>query len=1162
MKALTKNIFREIKNTKSRFFSILAIIALSTGFFSGVKASSPSMIETGRSYITDKNLMDIRLVSTVGFDDDDIKAIKEMEDTVDVMPGYSADLIRTENNIDSVIKVLSLPEKTDTNNKLINETILIDGRFPENDGECVIEDYFARTKGFGIGKEIIFNEKIQGNNTTDIIKQLNYKIVGIVNTPLFFTYQRGSTTVGDGTISFFIMLPSDQFVTERYTNVYVTTKASDPDIDPLTDEYKDIIKSQKDDYKLLADERIKVFNETTLADAKKELADAEKEFKEKKQEAEEKLADGEKKLHDGEQEMADKLSEGYKKIADAEKELNDGKEQLADGQKKYADGIEEAKNKLADAQTQYNDGLTKYTKGKLEYDTEISKAQAQLDKAQSEFDIQYSLFFGTTKPDAENKLNLMKTAIDICNEAIDKAEKRINELETAIEKYTEPPEEIDELHALIDEYREKINEYQKQYNSGIQQLSDGEQKLNEAKAQLDEAHNTFEQKKAEGLAKLTDAQIQLDTAKSQLDIGKLEYETALTTGMLEMQAAQTKISEGEKELEKGKAELENQKAEGLKQLKEAREKLATGKAEAKEKLGDAENKLNDAKDKIESLNDADWYIFERDDNPGYSGLVEDAQRVDNVAAVFPVFFLLIAALVCLTTMSRMVEERRTEIGTLKALGYSNFKIVSKYLVYSAVASVIGSAVGAVAGIFTLPFIILDTYSMMYCLPASKLVIDTSSLALSAGTGILCTCTVSVITCLGELRQKPASLMRPKAPKPGKRILLEYITPLWNNMNFTSKVTFRNIFRYKARFLMTVIGVAGCTALIIGGLGLKDSLSVIAPLQYEEITIFDQIYALKNEGTSQQQAYLMSQFHADKRFSETALVSQNWTTVSYNNDNNKINLRYIIAEKHDESEKFFILRDRITHEKVALDDSGIIINERLSQVTGITKGEMLNMTINDVPYSFKVSGITENYAGNYIYMTPSFYEENTGKKLKYNLVYTQLTEEGKKDERDIANDWMKKDEILTVSLIHEQLEGILSTLDSLDVIVLVLVICAAMLAVVVLYNLTNINISERVREIATIKVLGFYNMETANYIYRENIILTLTGALIGLPLGNVFVSFVVEAIQMDMVMFPKYVTPISFFYGFALTILFSLFVNFIMFFRMKKISMVESLKSIE
>ena len=257
-----------------------------------------------------------------------------------------------------------------------------------------------------------------------------------------------------------------------------------------------------------------------------------------------------------------------------------------------------------------------------------------------------------------------------------------------------------------------------------------------------------------------------------------------------------------------------------------------------------------------------------------------------------------------------------------------------------------------------------------------------------------------------------------------------------------------------------------------------------------------------------------------------------------------------------------MRDRITHEKVALDDSGIIINERLSQVTGITKGEMLNMTINDVPYSFKVSGITENYAGNYIYMTPSFYEENTGKKLKYNLVYTQLTEEGKKDEREIANDWMKKDEILTVSLIHEQLEGILSTLDSLDVIVLVLVICAAMLAVVVLYNLTNINISERVREIATIKVLGFYNMETANYIYRENIILTLTGALIGLPLGNVFVSFVVEAIQMDMVMFPKYVTPISFFYGFALTILFSLFVNFIMFFRMKKISMVESLKSIE
>ena len=1161
MKALKKNVFREIQKTKSRFISILAIIALSTGFFTGVKASSPSMIETGRKYFEDNNLMDIRLVSSVGFDDEDIQKIKEQKNTVDVMPGYTADLIMTKNNIDTVVKVYSLPEKTQTNDKLINEPTLVEGRLPKNEGECVIESYFYNVSDYKIGDTIKFNEKMQNSNTQDIIKNLAYKIVGVVSSPVHITYQRGNTTVGDGSVSFFIMIPSDEFVSERYTNVYLTTSASEEKLTPFGDEYKNRIESQIKDYEELSEERIKNFNDTTLSDAQKKLSDAKKEYSEKKEEAEKKINDGAKKLHDSEQELNDKLLDAEKKLSDGEQELENGKKELEKAQEEYSVGIEDSKEKLKEAEEQYNSGQEEYRKAKLKYDTEIEKAQSELDSAQTEYYTQYSLFYGTTKPQAEAKLSLVETGTSLCKEGIQKAEERIKELEKNITLEDEAKKEWDELKKKIQEYKDKLKEYETMAKEGRKQLKDGEKQLGDAKDKLDKAKSDFQDGKINGAEQLNNAQIQLDNAQSQLEIGRLEYNTAMTTGMLQLQSAQTKITSSEKELENGRKELYEQKEKGMLALKEAREKLTTGKAEAKKQLSEAEEKLKNAENTISKLNEAKWYVYGRDDNPGYSGLEEDAQRVDNIATVFPVFFLIVAALVCLTTMTRMVEERRTEIGTLKALGYSNRAIAAKYFIYAASAAVLGSIIGAAIGLATLPYIILDTYSMMYTLPATILVIPWESFLFSAGTGLLCTCLVSVIACLKELKIRPATLMRPKSPKPGKRILLEYIPFLWKHMNFTSKVTARNLFRYKARFFMTVIGVAGCTALIIGGLGLKDSIGVIADRQYKEITIYDQIYALSESGTSKEKSYIMSQFHNDERISESLLVSQNWTTVKYGK-NNKISLRIIIGENKKQLEKMFILRDRNTHEKIRLDENGVVINERLSQVIGAKLGDNIDFTINDAPYHCKISGITENYAGNCMYMTPAMYQKLTNKETEYNTVYTQIAEDAKENEKDIANDWMGNDDIITVSLLNEQLESITSTLDSLNVIVFVLIICAGLLAIVVLYNLTNINIAERVREIATIKVLGFYNGETANYIYRENTVLTLVGAAVGLPIGTLFTSFIVQAIQMDMVMFPQQVNFISYIIGFALTLAFSLFVNFIMYFKMNKISMVESLKSIE
>ncbi len=1176
MKALRKNVFREISNTKSRFLSIMAIIALSTGFFSGVKATSPSMIATGKQYFRDNNLMNIRLVSTVGFDDDDIQAIKDEDCTKDVMPGYMSDLIISQDNIDTVVRVFSLPERTETNDEVINQVDLTEGRLPSEPGECVIESYYYENSSCKLGDKIVFNSDVQGRATKDYIRDLEYTITGVVKSPIHITYQRGNTNVGDGSVSFFIMVPSDEFVTERYTNVYVTTTASDASIEPYTDEYNDLIDTQKKVYTELSEERIKNFNETTLKDAQKKLSEAKEEYEDKKTQAEKELSDGAKKLYDGEKELQEKLIEAGRKIEDGEKELADAREKLKEGKEKYVKGLTDAKDKLADAQKQYNEGLAEYEKGRSEYDAEIAKADAQLTAAENEFQTQYSLFYSTTKPQAEKKLLMLKSMIGVCEKGLEELNKSIEKLYDTIgadsvlgdkiQHIVDPNGKINEklgdLQKKAEEYERKIEDYKKQYDEGSKQLSDGEAKLLNGKKQLEDARQKFNDKKAEGAKQLAQAKLKLDDAARQIELGKFEYENGMSTGKLELEAAQQKITEGEKELDDGKKELEKQKTEAMQQLKEGREKLISGRAEAASGLKDAEQKLSDAQKSIDGLKEAKWYVYTRDDYPGYSTLEEDAMRIDDIAAVFPVFFLLVAALVCLTTMTRMVEERRTEIGTLKALGYSNISIAAKYFIYAALATIAGSIIGVLIGIPTLPFIIIDAYSMMYTLPPTMLVIPWDSVVFSVVTGLMCTCMVAIIACFNELKIKPATLMRPKAPKPGKRILLEYITPIWSRMNFTSKVTARNIFRYKVRFLMTVLGVAGCTALIVGGMGLKDSLTVIADRQYKEISIFDEVYSLSESGTAEEKSYIMSQFHKDKRFSETLLVSQHWTEFRYDNGRSKIEVRYIIGENDKQFEKMFILRDRMTHEKIELENSGIVINERLGDVLGVKAGDKVTLTIEDEPYTATVTGLTENYAGNFVYMTPEFFSQMTGKSMAYNLVYVQVAEDEKDNERVIANEWMQNDDIVTVSMLNEQVRGILDMLESLNFIVFVLVLCAGMLAMVVLYNLTNINIAERVREIATIKVLGFYNMETANYIYRENTILTLSGALVGLPLGRLFTSFIMNAIQMNMVMFPEQVNLPSYIVSFLLTITFSLIVNFIMYFKMKNISMVESLKSIE
>ncbi len=1152
-KSLRKNILREISRNKSRFISMFAIIGISVGFFTGVKSACPSMIETARQYFEDQKLMDISLISTVGFDEKDVEDIKQLDFVREVMPSYFSDLIVNEGDVDTVVRVMALPDEKSQ----INIPLLKEGRIPQKANECMLDSYYAKLSGIKIGDTVTFSEKVENTPTTDFIKHLEYKIVGLADTPMYLMYSRGSTNVGGGSISFYMLIKPEEFVSERYTKIFILTDASTSVASTVSDEYKDIIDGEKKVFEELSKDCTARFKSTTFTDAKNELETAKKEFTEKKDEALKKIADGEKQLADGEKEFEEKIAEGEKKIADGEKELEEGRKKLEEGKAEYTAKINDGKQQLADGREKYAKGKAEYEKGLLEYNSKIEQAQSKLDSAQKEFDMQYELFYKTTKPQAESKLKLLQSGIDIAQNSIDNIKSALRQM-----KNIGVMGDANTLNKRLAEYEEQLADYQEQYDDSMAQLSDGEKQLNDAKQQLESAKEEFLTQKADGAKQLNDAKLQLEEAEKQLSSGELELQIGMNTGLMELQKAQTQLDEGEKELEKGKAELETQKQEALKKLQSAREELENGRKEAEKQLADGEKKLDDAQKKIDKLENAKWYVYDRDDNVGYTGLEEDAQRVDNVAKVFPLFFLIVASLVCLTTMSRMVEERRTEIGTLKALGYSNRDISAKYLIYAGTAGIGGCITGGLAGVFTLPEIIVDAYGVMYLLPKTKLVISWNSFIISSIVAVICICLVAVISCRNDLRLAPATLMRPKSPKPGKRILLEYITPLWKRLNFTSKVTARNLFRYKARFFMTVIGVAGCTALIVSGFGMMDSIRSIGDLQYVDLTKYEQIYALSEKGTPEQKKDIMEKFREDDRIGKAMLTYMGWSETTSKNSSVTIGARIIIGGDSEEFQKMFILRDRKTHELFSLEDSGVIIDERMSDVLKVKTGDMLHMKTDDESYECRVSAITENYAGNFIYMTPKCYEDLTGNKMEYNVVLATVAENAKNLQHEMANDFMKYDDVVTVSLISEQVDAIMDTLNSLNIVVFVMIFCAGLLAMVVLYNLTNINIAERVREIATIKVLGFYSFETANYIYRENIVLTVAGAFAGLFMGNMLTGFIVSSIQMNNVMFPKLIGPLSYVWGFLLTLAFSMLVNFIMYFKMNKISMVESLKSIE
>lgn len=1135
---MLKNTFREIKNSKARFISIMAIIALGVGFFAGIKATVPSMYHLAETYYDEQSLMDYRLVSTVGFDEEDIAAISSTDGVTGVVPSYFCDVQTASKNNGEVVRVIALPT-TYKDNSLLNKLVVKEGRLPKKSDEIVADAGSFTKGGYKIGEKIIVNKMTGETDTTTQLKCLEYTVVGLVQSPVYISYQRGATTVGNGKIADFMYVMPEDFAFERYTEIYVKTDASDR-FTAFSDEYNAQIEQDTAAFENVADERCKDFDVNVIKKAKDDLQEAKDKYNDEKQNAETKLKDALTQIDDAKEEYDTQISDAQKKLDDAKSQLDSAKAKLKESKAEYYAGIESAENLIIEKEAELESGRKKYNSSKEEYDIKIADAQQKLDDGWSEYNSAYNDF-------KENKEPLILFGISQAQNAVDN-------LKLAISVESDPAV-LAVLNTQLKQAQSVLDGLNAQYQSALEQLEG-------SKALLDENQRTFDAQKQEGQNQLDSALAQLNDGENKLAMAKTELETKRAEGLAALNSAQQQIDFAQIEYDNGIAEFTRQKADGKQKLDDAKTEYNEKKSEADEKFAEAEDKIEDAQSKIDELSSPEWYVFTRDDNPGFATFSQNAERLNAVASVFPMFFLLVAVLVCVTTMTRLIEEKRTEIGTFKALGYSNSSIIMKFVIYSLFAALIGGTIGVFLGIFTIPFIIYNAYKIMYYIGDITLVPDFVSIALGMAAAVVCTSAVSVIVCMRSLHHKPAAIMRPKAPKAGKRIILERIKPLWSHLSFNSKLTARNLLRYKSRLCMTVIGVAGCTALIVAAFGLLNSFDPLTKDQFETIYKYDAVAVPKKAGTAQQLEYLVSKVDNNKNVLNAMLCMQEECTVEYG-QNIKDSDTYLAVMQYPENlDSIISLHTRQDKKALPLTDEGVLINEKLADEFNIKVGKTIKLSSDSGSAEVKVCGIFEQYLNNYIYMTPSLYKSLYDCDVEYNMLDVNLDDTSKSTEDSFGLSLLSDDRIVAVNFIASSIKDFENMLDSLNMVVMVMIICAAALAFVVLYNLTNINIAERVREIATFKVLGFYNKETSAFIYKENIILTILGIAAGLFLGVFLTGFIVQTVEVDNVMFGREIYFSSFVLAAGLTMLFSLLVNAVMSFKIRAVNMVESLKSVE
>ena len=936
--------------------------------------------------------------------------------------------------------------------------------------------------------------------------------------------------------------------------------------------------------------------------ARSQLADSEAQINGKQSE----LTAGYEQLTAAKQQVSDgeaQLREAEKTLESKQAELDSGREQLETGK----NTIKETKTALTGQKEQCEAGLVQVSEGESQINSSeeaLSGQQAQLDELTSQkealssqaAELQAQYDAGAEAGKTEEELAELSTQIQTLNGQISAMEEQINagqaQIDGAQAELTAKKSELAQTRAELESSLGQINEGFSQIKEQEETLSRTEAQLNEGQEELDKGKKELETKKAElsaakeeiaaNQATLDDGQSQLDSARAQLSSGRQQLEEKqaqlnagqaeiqantekLTSSQAELDANEQKLLDGEKEIRENEQKLKDAKKDledAKKKLSDGKKEYQDGKKEADDKIAEAQQKIEDAQKEVDDIETPEWILSDRNDLPEYSDFGDNAERLKNIGKVFPMIFFLVAALISLTTMTRMVEEQRTQIGTMKALGYGKASIASKYLSYAFLATVGGSIAGVLFGEKVLPFIIIQAYGIMYWNIGDHMQLDyeLQYALIASGAAVICTMGATLFSCAKTLAETPASLMRPPAPKEGKRILIERISFIWKHLSFSWKSSMRNLFRYKKRLFMTIFGIAGSMGLMLVGFGLYDSIMDIAILQYDQIQHYDAMVINDEDATDSQEKDLLKFLDGNSEIDHYTRVQL--TKMTAPKEKGSVSIYVYVPENTENFKEDVTLRDRKSHEQYELTDDGAVICEKTASLIGVKTGDEITLEKDNRKYKVKITAVTENYMGHYVYMTPPCYEKTFGEKPEYSSTVYTMKEDAESDLETLGNAILKYPAALSISYTSSTAGQVERMLGSLGAVIWVLIISAGMLAFVVLYNLNNINITERQRELATLKVLGFYDGEVSQYVFRENVLLSFIGILAGAVFGIFLHRYVITTVEVDAVMFGRNIKPISFVYSGLITFGFSMFVNMVMHFKLKKIDMVESLKSVE
>ena len=1204
---LRKDFIMEIKKTMGRFVSIFFIVALGVAFYSGIRASEPSMRITADQYFDDSKLMDLKVMGTMGLTKADIKAIGKVSGIEAVEGGYSKDVLCPAGDNEKVVHMMSMQ-------KNFNQVSVVKGRLPEKAGECLVDEDFLGYTDLKVGDTVTFHSG-DGEALTDSLVTDTYKIVGIGNSPLYISFGRGSSTIGTGEISGFVVVDKASFDMDVYTEAYVKVSGA-AEKTAFTDEYNNLSDAAKEAVSAIEEERCAVRKQEIVDEANEKLADSEKTVNEKSQE----LEDAKKELESGKSKAAEELEKAKQQLTDGEAELADAKQQIADGETQLAD----AKAQLNEKQAQLSSAEAEYESGKAQLD----QKEQELADAEQAYLSNYSKYMpiitagkeqipagksqiadGKKRLDEElaplnrlkDELAGIEDEISQCDSGMAEVQKQLDGMDSDVyQEYVKIPEEDrnEEQQAYVNKW-ENLNaqfagiQAQKtqletaksgllaqagftteaDLDAQITSLTAQRAELDKKEAALLGQEQTLAAQEEEllsagrqitdGKSQIAAARSQLDSTKSQITDGKAQILSAwalLNEKEDTLNASKAQLASGEQELADGRSKYEQAAKEAEEQITDGQAKITDG----EKQLTDAKQQIADAKAEIKKIENPKWYVQTREDAlTEYQGYGDNADRMRSIGKVFPVLFFLVAALISLTTMTRMVEEQRVQIGTMKALGYGKAAIAGKYIGYALIATLGGSIFGVLAGEKILPFIIIYAYMILYKhLPAILVPYHMSYALQASGIAVACTLIATIASCYKELAAEPAELMRPAAPKQGKRILLERIGIIWKHLNFTWKSTVRNLIRYKKRFFMTIFGIGGCMALMVVGFGLKDCIYEIVSLQYEKVQFYDAATYMSDDISEENRQQLHDYLDQNADIKETIEARMQKTDVK--SASGKKTLYLMVPSDNEKIEDFLSFHSRTNKDEVySLKKDEVILTEKMASLLNVKVGDELTIEDEDRgDQTVTVGAICENYMSHYLYLSPEKYEELYGVPAEYNtIIYS--AKDGKDDQIEkIGTKLLSMDGVLNVSYTSS-IEGRLDDmLRSLNLVIVVLIVSAGMLAFVVLYNLNNINITERQRELATLKVLGFYDGEVASYVYRENILLTIIGSVVGMVLGNLLHRYIILTVEVEEAMFGRQIHWQSYLYSFLFTVAFSLFVNWVMFYKLKKIDMVESLKSVE